>query len=118
LAGGVEEVEAIGFAVDGELLHLLALLADGEIRRSLYKAYLEVYAYSGSGGLGVELVIAVSYEDCEVVRKVNALCDLGSFLRADFPAPEGPIMRIFSVGSDSSDAILPELLELFQSCWS
>lgn len=27
-------------------------------------------------------------------------------LRADFPAPEGPIMRILSVGSDSSEAIL------------
>jgi len=26
-------------------------------------------------------------------------------LHADFPAPEGPIIRIFSVGNDSSEAI-------------
>ena len=29
----------------------------------------------------------------------------GEFLQADFPAPEGPIIKIFNVGNDSSDAM-------------
>lgn len=31
------------------------------------------------------------------------------FLQADFPAPEGPIIKIFSVGKDSSGAIVRKL---------
>ena len=29
-----------------------------------------------------------------------------AFLQADLPAPEGPIIKILRVGSDSSDAII------------
>jgi hypothetical protein len=35
LAGGVEEVEAVGFAVDGKLLHLLAVLAGRETETNI-----------------------------------------------------------------------------------
>jgi len=46
------------------------------------------------------------YRMSTVMRLDACMCsELGWFLRADFPAPDGPIMRIFSVGSDSSDAI-------------
>jgi len=42
--------------------------------------YLEIYADCGSRGFGVELVIAVSYEYCEVVRKLDALRDLVTYV--------------------------------------
>lgn len=47
LPGCVEEVEAVGFAADGELLHLLGGLARCKYR-SWGGKYLEVYADSGS----------------------------------------------------------------------
>jgi len=74
--------------------------------------HFEIHPYRGSRGFRVELVIAVSYEYWETGLAWRRL-RLGGVkdLHADFPAPDGPIIKIFNVGRDSSDAIVTDHLK-------
>jgi hypothetical protein len=72
------------------------------------QSYFEIHAYCCRRRLGIELVVTVSdqyWGGCWLAHTKWGMRQGRCLVHADFPAPEGPIIKILSAVRDSSDAI-------------
>lgn len=60
LSGGIKKIQSICFAADGKFFNLHYHQQKRLVRRRAN--HLEIHAYGSCGGLGVELVFAISYQ--------------------------------------------------------
>lgn len=66
---------------------------------------LKVYSYCSCRRLRIELIVAISYKYFVTMLAYGQKRIESRALHADLPAPDGPIINILRVTSDSSDAI-------------